>query len=133
MHLAAVGPALPYDFSMTAALHARQRGSSGFASPSRNGHDFDGRRGAAQPTGLARLQSAGGQAEAFAPLLDDFRDQVLYLGYDLSPEAIADLSEETAEFNALATDTVAKVKTMLEGTGDGESPLGDPAADDDEG
>ena len=70
-------------------------------------------------------------AEAFAPLLDDFRDQVLYLGYDLSPEAIADPSEETADFNTLATDTVAKVKTMLEGTGDVDSPLGD--ADDDEG
>jgi Zn-dependent oligopeptidase len=52
-----------------------------------------------------------------APVMQDLNDQILYLGRDLSPEAIADLSDEAAELNAQAEAATAKVKEMLETAG----------------
>jgi hypothetical protein len=53
----------------------------------------------------------------FAPVMQNLNDQILYLGRDLSPEAIADLSDEAAELNAQAETATAKVKEMLEKAG----------------
>jgi uncharacterized protein YoxC len=53
----------------------------------------------------------------FTPVMQNLNDQILYLGRDLSPEAIADLSDEAAELNAQAETATAKVKEMLEKAG----------------
>jgi hypothetical protein len=53
----------------------------------------------------------------FAPVMQNLNDQILYLGRDLSPEAIADLADEAAELNAQAEAATAKVKEMLETAG----------------
>ena len=57
------------------------------------------------------LAAAGGE---FAPVIQNLNDQILYLGRDLSPEAIADLEDEAAELNAQAEAATAKVKEMLD-------------------
>mgnify|MGYP001813178189 FL=1 len=53
----------------------------------------------------------------FAPVMQNLNDQILYLGRDLSSEAIADLEDEAAELNAQAEEATAKVKEMLESAG----------------
>jgi hypothetical protein len=53
----------------------------------------------------------------FAPVVQNLNDQILYLGRDLSPEAIADLSDEAAELNEQAEAASAKVKEMIEKAG----------------
>jgi hypothetical protein len=53
----------------------------------------------------------------FAPVMQNLNDQILYLGRDLSPEAIADLEDEAAELNAQAEAATAKVKEMLDKAG----------------
>jgi len=53
----------------------------------------------------------------FTPVMQNLNDQILYLGRDLSPEAIADLSDEAAELNAQAETATANVKEMLEKAG----------------
>ena len=53
----------------------------------------------------------------FAPVVQNLNDQILFLGRDLSPEAIADLEDEAAELNAQAEEATAKVKEMLESAG----------------
>jgi len=53
----------------------------------------------------------------FAPVMQNLKDQILYLGRDLSPEAIADLSDEAAELNRQAEAATTKVKEMLEKAG----------------
>jgi hypothetical protein len=53
----------------------------------------------------------------FAPVMQNLNDQILYLGRDLSPEAIADLEDEAAELNAQAEEATAKVKDMLANAG----------------
>ncbi len=52
-----------------------------------------------------------------APIIQDLNDQILYLGRDLSPDAIADLEDEAAELNEKAEATTAKVKDMLANAG----------------
>jgi len=53
----------------------------------------------------------------FTPVMQNLNDQILYLGRDLSPEAIADLSDEAAELNQQAEAATTKVKEMLETAG----------------
>jgi hypothetical protein len=50
----------------------------------------------------------------FGPVMQNLNDQILFLGRDLSPEAIADLEDEAAELNAQAEEATAKVKEMLQ-------------------
>jgi hypothetical protein len=50
---------------------------------------------------------------AFEPLMQNLNDQILYLGRDLSPEAIAELQDEAAELNQQAEDVTATVKDLL--------------------
>ena len=60
------------------------------------------------------LAAAGGE---FAPVIQNLNDQILFLGRDLSPEAIADLEDEAAALNQQAEAAIAKVKQMLEAAG----------------
>ena len=53
----------------------------------------------------------------FAPVIQNLNDQILYLGRDLSPEAIADLSDEAAELNEQAEAATERVKEMLDKAG----------------
>jgi DNA-binding ferritin-like protein len=49
-----------------------------------------------------------------APVVQNLNDQILYLGRDLSPEAVADLQDEAEELNQQAKEVAAKVKEMLQ-------------------
>ena len=64
---------------------------------------------------LGETLAAAGQE--FAPVIQDLNDQILFLGRDLSPEAIADLEDEAAALNQQADAAIAKVKQMLEAAG----------------
>lgn len=55
--------------------------------------------------------------QEFAPVIQNLNDQILYLGRDLSPEAIAELEDEAAELNEQAATATAKIKEMLETVG----------------
>jgi len=76
-----------------------------------------GRMKAAQQryASLGETLTAAGQE--FAPVIQDLNDQILFLGRDLSPEAIADLEDEAAALNQQAEATIAKVKQMLDEAG----------------
>jgi len=56
-------------------------------------------------------------AEEFAPVIQNLNDQILYLGRDLSPEAVADLKDEAEALNQQADAATAKVKEMLQAAG----------------
>lgn len=77
-------------------------------------------------------------SDEFAPVMRNLNDQILFLGRDLSPEAIADLSDEAAELNAQAEAATAKVKEMLDKAGktqdaaDAELEASEESAEDDE-
>ena len=45
----------------------------------------------------------------FAPVVQNLSDQILFLGRDLSPAAVADLQDEAAELNQQAADVTEKV------------------------
>ncbi len=53
-------------------------------------------------------------SQEFAPVIQNLNDQILYLGRDLSPEAIAELEDEAVELNEQAATATANVKEMLE-------------------
>lgn len=55
----------------------------------------------------------GEASAAFKPLMQNLNDQILYLGRDLSPEAIAELQDEAAELNQQAEDVTATIKDLL--------------------
>jgi hypothetical protein len=57
------------------------------------------------------LAKAGAE---FAPVLQNLNDQILYLGRDLSPEAVADLKDEAAALNQQVAEVTEKVKQMLQ-------------------
>ena len=56
-------------------------------------------------------------AEEFTPVIQNLNDQILFLGRDLSPEAVADLQDEAEALNQQAEATTAKVKEMLQAAG----------------
>ena len=60
------------------------------------------------------LAKASGE---FAPVTQNLNDQILFLGRDLSPEAVADLQDEAAELNQQAAEVTARVKEMLQSAG----------------
>jgi uncharacterized protein YoxC len=60
------------------------------------------------------LGEALGQAgEAFGPLVQNLNDQILFLGRDLSPEAIQDLQGEAEALNTQAKDVTEEVKSLV--------------------
>ena len=72
----------------------------------------------------ANLGDTLGQAgDAFAPLLKNLNDQILYLGRDMSDAAIADLQDEAAALNAQAEEVTERVKALL---GAGEVRASEP-------
>ena len=56
-------------------------------------------------------------AEEFTPVIQNLNDQILFLGRDLSPEAVADLQDEAEALNQQAEATTAKVKELLQVAG----------------
>jgi chromosome segregation ATPase len=71
--------------------------------------------------------------DEFAPVVRNLNDQILYLGRDLSPEAIADLQDEAEELNRQAEETTAKVTELLESAGKTQDEAEDAVEEDDEG
>jgi chromosome segregation ATPase len=55
--------------------------------------------------------------DEFAPVVRNLNDQILYLGRDLSPEAIADLQDEAEELNRQAEEAKARVTKLLQSAG----------------
>jgi len=76
-----------------------------------------GRMKVAQQRYASLGQTLAAAGEEFAPVIQDLNDQILYLGRDLSPDAIADLSDEAAALNKKADEATAKVKQMLDEAG----------------
>ena len=74
-------------------------------------------------------QSLGEASKAFQPLMQNLNDQILFLGRDLSAEAIADLQDEAAELNQQAEDVYNNVATLLAKAMDDESALEEATAD----
>ncbi len=68
----------------------------------------------------AALREAG---QAFDPLVANLSDQILYLGRDLSPEAIADLQDEAAALNEQAKEVADTINGLMEKTGEVENPM----------
>jgi hypothetical protein len=62
-------------------------------------------------------ETLGKARKELAPVVQNLNDQVLYLGRDLSPDAIADLQDEAAALNQQAADATAKVKALLQSAG----------------
>ncbi len=56
-------------------------------------------------------------AGEFAPVIQNLNDQILFLGRDLSPEAVADLQDEAEALNQQAETVTARVKEMLQAAG----------------
>ena len=76
-----------------------------------------GRMTAAQQRYASLGETLAAAGQEFAPVIQDLNDQILFLGRDLSPEAIADLEDEAAALNQQADAAIAKVKQMLEAAG----------------
>ena len=58
-------------------------------------------------------ESLGQAGDAFGPLVQNLNDQILFLGRDLSPEAIQDLQGEAEALNQQATEVTEEVKTLI--------------------
>ena len=71
----------------------------------------------------------GEASAAFGPLMQNLNDQILFLGRDLSPEAIADLQDEAAELNQQAEDVTATVKDLLTKADEQDAALENSAAE----
>jgi len=56
------------------------------------------------------MTSAG---EAYQPFMANLKDQVLYMGTDLSPEALEALQPETEKLNQMGEDLFAKIDRIL--------------------
>ncbi len=70
------------------------------------------------------------QASAsFEPLLQNLNDQILFLGRDLSPEAIADLQDDAEALNQQADEVFAGVETLMAKAKETEAPLEEGTAD----
>ena len=57
-------------------------------------------------------------SEEFAPVVQNLNDQILFLGRDLSPEAVADLQDEAEKLNQQAEEVTARVKALLQSAGE---------------
>jgi chromosome segregation ATPase len=68
-------------------------------------------------------------SEAFEPLMKNLNDQILFLGRDLSPQAIAELQDEAAELNQQAEDVTATIKDLLAKADEQDAALEKSAAE----
>lgn len=87
------------------------------------------RLGASRERQATRSESLSQAGEAFTPLLRNLEDQVLFLGRDLSPEAVADLQEEAQAVNRQADDVLGTVGVLLARARGDEAPPGTALAD----
>ncbi len=62
-------------------------------------------------------ETLGMAGQEFAPVVQELNDQILYLGRDLSPEAIADLQDEAAALNQQADEVTTRVQELLQAAG----------------
>jgi uncharacterized protein YoxC len=53
-------------------------------------------------------------SQEFAPVVQNLNDQILFLGRDLSTEAVADLQDEAEELNQQAQEMTARVRELLQ-------------------
>ena len=60
------------------------------------------------------VETIGKANDEFTPVVQNLNDQILFLGRDLSPDAIADLKDEAAELNQQAAEAGARVKELLQ-------------------
>ena len=74
-------------------------------------------------------QTLGEASKAFEPLMQNLNDQILFLGRDLSKEAIAELQDEAAELNQQAEDVINSVQGLLAKADDADSALEKATAD----
>jgi len=63
-------------------------------------------------------ETLGKAREELAPVVQNLNDQILFLGRDLSPEAVADLKDEAAELNRQAAEATEKIRAMLKSATD---------------
>ena len=68
-------------------------------------------------------QTLSEASKAFEPLMQNLNDQILFLGRDLSKEAIADLEDEAAELNRQAEDVINTVQGLLAKAEEADSEL----------
>lgn len=61
------------------------------------------------------LSKAGAE---FAPVVQELNDQILFLGRDLSPDAVGDLQDEAEALNQQAAEVTERVRTMLQSAGE---------------
>lgn len=66
---------------------------------------------------------------SFAPLLQNLNDQILFLGRDLSPGAIADLQDEAAALNQQAEQVFTTVEDLMAKAAQAEAPVEEATAD----
>ena len=71
----------------------------------------------------------GEASKAFEPLMKNLNDQIMFLGRDLSPEAIADLQDEAAQLNKQAESVTASVKDLLTKADQQDAALEESAAE----
>ena len=76
---------------------------------------------------LASMSEAG---DLYDPFVDNLREQVLFLGRDLSPEVLEELKDEAAEVNASAEVFFAKIDEILTGEVAGEKEVDEIVAED---
>jgi len=76
-----------------------------------------GRMKVAKQDYVALGETLAAAGREFAPVMQNLSDQILYLGRDLSPAAIADLEDEATRLNKQAAAATEKVKEMLESAG----------------
>ena len=70
--------------------------------------------------------------DEFAPVVRNLNDQILYLGRDLSTEAIADLQDEAEELNQQAEEATARVTELLESAGKTQDEAEDAVEEDED-
>lgn len=70
--------------------------------------------------------------EEFRPVVQNLNDQIVFLGRDLSPAAIADLQDEAEALNLQASEATVKVKALLQSAGETQHEA-EAAIDEEEG
>jgi hypothetical protein len=76
------------------------------------------------------LESMGEAGDLYEPFVLNLREQVLYLGRDLSPEALEGLEGDAAELNKSSEELFAKIEEILTGEATAEKEVDEIVAED---
>jgi hypothetical protein len=90
------------------------------------------RMGAAKQRYASLGETLAQARDEIAPVTRNLNDQILYLGRDLSPEAIADLQDEAEELNRQAEEVKSRVTKLLQTAGKTQDEAEDAVEEDDE-